>query len=55
MKLSEEWRAALPPALLSLVLSAVTVGTRPQWQDSAIYLTAVREFSVLASLGWLGG
>ena len=43
MKLPEEWRAALLPVLLSLALSAITVGTHPQWQDSAIYLTAVRE------------
>jgi hypothetical protein len=53
VKLSEEWRSALPPALLSLTLSAITVGTHPQWQDSAIYLTAVREFGVLYPPGFV--
>lgn len=52
-KLPEEWRAILPPVLLSLALSAFTVGTRPQWQDSAIYLTAVREFGVLYPPGFV--
>ena len=53
MKLSEEWRSALPPVLLSLTLSGVAVGSHPQWQDSAIYLTAVREFSVLYPPGFV--
>jgi hypothetical protein len=53
VKIPEEWRSALPPVLLSLILSAITVGTHPQWQDSAIYLTAVREFSVLYPPGFV--
>ncbi len=53
MKLPEEWRAALPPVLLSLTLSAISVGPFPQWQDSAIYLTAVQEFSVLYPPGFV--
>lgn len=47
------WRVVAPPVLLSLLLSASTVGSHPQWQDSAIYLTAVREFGVLYPPGFV--
>ncbi|HEX7899194.1 MAG TPA: hypothetical protein VF950_15620 [Planctomycetota bacterium] len=46
------WRVAGPPALLSLALSILTVGTGPQWQDSTIYLTAVYEYGVLYPPGF---
>jgi hypothetical protein len=38
--------------VVSLLLSAATVGKQAHWQDSAIYLTAIREFSVLYPPGF---
>src|SRR5579864_305725 len=48
-------RGAVPgiPFLLSLVLSASTVGTHVYWQDSGYFLTAVRELSVLYPHGFV--
>lgn len=46
------WRVAGLPLLVSLILSAATVGKQAHWQDSAIYLTAIREFSVLYPPGF---
>src|SRR5262249_4640772 len=40
----QAWRVAVPPIVVSLLLSACTVGSKPYWQDSGLYLTAVREF-----------
>jgi tetratricopeptide (TPR) repeat protein len=45
--------AAAPPFALSLLLSAFTVGTHPQWQDSSLYLSAVRELGVLYPPGFV--
>src|SRR5689334_22598275 len=41
------------PVLVSLALSAATVGRYPYWQDSGIYLSAVKEFSVLYPHGFM--
>jgi hypothetical protein len=41
------------PVLVSLALSAATVGRYPYWQDSGIYLAAVKEFSVLYPHGFM--
>ena len=38
---------------LSLILSLCTVGSKPHWQDSGIYLVAVKEFSVLYPPGFV--
>src|SRR5882672_5103870 len=46
------WRVAVPPVSVSLILSAMTVGNQAHWQDSAIYLTAIKEFSVLYPPGF---
>ncbi|HVR87865.1 MAG TPA: DUF2723 domain-containing protein, partial [Planctomycetota bacterium] len=48
-------RGAVPgiPFLLSLLLSAGTVGTHVYWQDSGYFLTAVREMSVLYPHGFV--
>jgi hypothetical protein len=47
------WPVFAFPAALSLVLSAFTVGPHAYWQDSAIYLTAVKEFTVLYPHGFV--
>jgi tetratricopeptide (TPR) repeat protein len=52
-RIPEPWRAAAPPMILSLLLSALTVGVHPQWQDSTLYLTAVREYGVLYPPGFV--
>ena len=41
------------PVLFSLSLSAATVGPHLYWQDSGIYLSAVKEFSVLYPHGFM--
>src|SRR6185503_12245851 len=41
------------PAVFSLVLSCLTVGTAVSWQDSGFYLTAVHEMSVLYPHGFV--
>jgi len=41
------------PALLSLLLSAFTVGNRVYWQDSGFYLSAVKELGVLYPHGFV--
>jgi len=41
------------PVAVSLLLSAATVGTHVHWQDSGLYLTAVKEFSVLYPHGFM--
>src|SRR5579859_129248 len=48
-------RGAVPgiPFVLSLLLSACTVGTHVYWQDSGYFLTAVRELSVLYPHGFV--
>src|SRR5579872_353967 len=47
-------RALVPgiPALLSLTLSAFTIGTHVGWQDSGFYLAAVRDLGVLYPPGF---
>lgn len=47
------WVVPLVPFLVSLALSAFTVGTTVFWQDSGFYLTAVHEFSVLYPHGFV--
>jgi hypothetical protein len=51
-RLYQGWRVAALPMLVSLTLSAATVGKQAHWQDSAIYLTAIKEFSVLYPPGF---
>jgi hypothetical protein len=48
-------RLAVPavPFILSLCLSAATVGTHAYWQDSALYLTAIKEWGVLYPPGFV--
>lgn len=53
--MSERARQALVPAvpaLFSLLLSAMTVGTTVFWQDSGLYLVAVHEMSTLYPHGF---
>jgi len=47
------WRVAALPVLVSLALSAATVGNRAHWQDSGLFLTAIREYSVLYPPGFV--
>jgi tetratricopeptide (TPR) repeat protein len=49
---ASSWRTAVPPVLLSLLLSALTVGSKVHWRDSGIYLVAIKEFSVLYPPGF---
>lgn len=51
MSVARRW--ALLPVAVSLLLSACTVGSKPHWQDSAIYLTAIKEFAVLYPPGFV--
>jgi len=48
-------RWALPgiPFALSLCLSLATVGRHPFWQDSGLYLTAIKELGVLYAPGFV--
>lgn len=46
------WIVPGVPFLLSLILSLATVGTHPSWQDSALYLMAVKELGVLYPPGF---
>jgi Protein of unknown function (DUF2723) len=46
------WRVSVAPFLVSLILSACTVGSRAYWQDSGYYLTAVKDFNVLYPHGF---
>jgi hypothetical protein len=46
------WVVPGVPFLLSLFLSLITVGTHPYWQDSALYLMAVKELGVLYPPGF---
>src|SRR5947199_3841395 len=41
------------PVAVSLCLSAATVGTHVHWQDSGLYLSAVKEFTVLYPHGFM--
>ena len=47
-------RGAVPgiPFALSLCLSLFTVGKHPYWQDSGIYLTAIKDLGVLYPPGF---
>jgi tetratricopeptide (TPR) repeat protein len=47
------WPVFAFPAAVSLALSACTVGTHAYWQDSPIYLTAVKEFTILYPHGFM--
>jgi hypothetical protein len=47
------WQWSLLPMGVSLILSLCSVGSKPHWQDSAIYLVAVKEFSVLYPPGFV--
>jgi hypothetical protein len=46
------WGVPGVPFALSLCLSLLTVGTHPYWQDSGLYLTAVKELGVLYPPGF---
>jgi len=49
----KRWAVPVVPFLLSLGLSAATVGTHAYWQDSGLYLTAVKELGVLYPPGFV--
>src|SRR6185436_8611530 len=48
----KRWIVPGVPFLLSLSLSLATVGSHPYWQDSALYLMAVKELVVLYPPGF---
>src|SRR5204863_6614282 len=47
------WAVPVVPLLLSLLLSLISVGSHPYWQDSGVYLTAVKELGVLYAPGFV--
>jgi len=49
----KRWAVPLVPSALSLSLSLATVGAHPFWQDSGVYLTAVKELGVLYPPGFV--
>lgn len=49
----KRWVVPVVPFLLSLGLSAATVGTHAYWQDSGLYLTAVKDLGVLYPPGFV--
>jgi tetratricopeptide (TPR) repeat protein len=48
----KRWIVPGLPFLFSLALSLSTVGTHPYWQDSGLYLTAVKDLGVLYPPGF---
>ena len=48
----KRWSVPAVPFLVSILLSAVTVGAHPYWQDSGLYLTAIKELGVLYPPGF---
>lgn len=50
---SRGWPAFAFPAAVSLCLSAASVGSHPYWQDSSLYLIAVKKFTVLYPPGFM--
>lgn len=50
--MQKRWLVPVVPAAFSLLLSFLTVGSYPFWQDSGVYLTAVRELGVLYAPGF---
>src|ERR1041384_1008145 len=48
----KRWIVPAVPFVISLSLSLVTVGSHPYWQDSGVYLTAVKELGVLYPPGF---
>jgi hypothetical protein len=49
----KRWAVPGIPFALSLCLSLATVGTHPFWQDSGLYLTAIKELGVLYAPGFV--
>src|SRR6186713_162568 len=49
----KRWSVPGIPFAISLCLSLSTVGSHPFWQDSGIYLTAVKELGVLYPPGFV--
>jgi len=49
----KRWAVPGIPFALSLCLSLATVGAHPFWQDSGVYLTAVKELGVLYPPGFV--
>jgi hypothetical protein len=47
------WSVPAIPFALSLCLSLSTVGSHPYWQDSGVYLTAIKELGVLYPPGFV--
>lgn len=47
------WAVPAIPFTLSLCLSGFTVGPHPYWQDSGLYLTAVKELGILYPPGFV--
>jgi len=48
----KRWIVPAIPFLFSSILSLFTVGSHPFWQDSGVYLTAVKELGVLYAPGF---
>jgi hypothetical protein len=48
----KRWAVPAVPFVVSLCLSGVTVGKHPYWQDSGLYLTALKELGVLYPPGF---
>lgn len=51
--MQKRWLVPVVPGLLSMALSLSTVGSFPFWQDSGVYLTAVKELGVLYAPGFV--
>jgi hypothetical protein len=49
----KRWSVPGVPFALSLCLSLSTVGSHPFWQDSGVYLTAIKELGVLYPPGFI--
>ena len=48
----KRWAVPGIPFALSLCLSLATVGSHPFWQDSGLYLTAIKDLGVLYPPGF---
>lgn len=49
----KRWAVPVVPLAVSLCLSLSTVGPHPFWQDSGLYLTAIKEWGVLYAPGFV--
>lgn len=49
----KRWVVPVVPAAVSLALSLATVGPHPYWQDSGLYLTAIKDLGLLYPPGFV--